>query len=48
MREVAQNGYKSGRYVLKNLGNSYYFNSEFAAAANGYGELCAMNQRSRT
>jgi outer membrane protein OmpA-like peptidoglycan-associated protein len=39
---VAQKGYKS-EDMFKKLGNSYYFNSEFAAAAKWYGELFAMN-----
>jgi outer membrane protein OmpA-like peptidoglycan-associated protein len=40
--KVAQKGYKS-EDMFKKLGNSYYFNSEFEAAAKWYGELFAMN-----
>ena len=39
---VADKGYKS-EDLFKKLGNSYYFNSNFEAAAKWYGELFAMN-----
>ncbi|MBB4802428.1 outer membrane protein OmpA-like peptidoglycan-associated protein [Flavobacterium nitrogenifigens] len=40
--KVAAKGYKSDD-MFKKLGNSYYFNSDFANAAKWYGELFAMN-----
>jgi len=40
--KVADKGYKSEE-MFKKLGNSYYFNSDFAGAAKWYGELFAMN-----
>jgi len=40
--KVANKGYKS-EDMFKKLGNSYYFNSDFAGAAKWYGELFAMN-----
>ncbi|WJS94141.1 OmpA family protein [Flavobacterium johnsoniae] len=40
--KVASKGYKS-EDMFKKLGNSYYFNSDFANAAKWYGELFAMN-----
>ncbi|MBF4516940.1 OmpA family protein [Flavobacterium sp. ANB] len=40
--KVAEKGYKS-EDLFKKLGNSYYFNSEYEAAAKWYGELFAMN-----
>ncbi|TPG38373.1 OmpA family protein [Flavobacterium pectinovorum] len=39
---VAEKGYKS-EDMLKKLGNSYYFNSDFDGASKWYGELFAMN-----
>lgn len=40
--KVAEKGYKS-EDMFKKLGNSYYFNSDYEAAARWYGELFAMN-----
>ncbi|WET02137.1 OmpA family protein [Flavobacterium sp. YJ01] len=40
--KVANKGYKS-EDMFKKLGNSYYFNSDFANAAKWYGELFTMN-----
>ncbi|WP_281633140.1 OmpA family protein [Flavobacterium luteolum] len=40
--KVANKGYKS-EDMFKKLGNSYYFNSDFAGASKWYGELFAMN-----
>lgn len=40
--KVAAKGYKS-EDMFKKLGNSYYFNSDYEAAAKWYGELFAMN-----
>ncbi|CAM3412098.1 OmpA family protein [Flavobacterium chungbukense] len=40
--KVANKGYKS-EDMFKKLGNSYYFNSDFANAAKWYGELFSMN-----
>ncbi|PIF30497.1 WD40 repeat protein [Flavobacterium sp. 9] len=39
---VAEKGYKS-EDMLKKLGNSYYFNSDFDGAVKWYGELFAMS-----
>lgn len=39
---IADKGYKS-EDLFKKLGNSYYFNSDFEAAAKWYGELFALN-----
>nr|WP_319802311.1 hypothetical protein [Flavobacterium sp. N1736] len=39
---AADKGYKSEE-MFKKLGNSYYFNSDYQAAARWYGELFAMN-----
>ncbi|KUJ61246.1 flagellar motor protein MotB [Flavobacteriaceae bacterium CRH] len=40
-QRVAEKGYKS-EDLFKKLGNSYYFNSNYEAAAKWYGELFAM------
>jgi len=45
--KVANKGYKS-EDMFKKLGNSYYFNSDFANAAKWYAELFAMNTEVET